>query len=68
MSDKTGGPAFPEAGLCGGMTLLDYFAGQWITGYVACPNTQNMSHENAAKAAYVMAAAMLTEKSRREGE
>lgn len=65
---------------CGGMTMLDYFAGQALTGIIAHPSrpgwkdSKGRSTTDApddgpiiACIAYELAAAMLAEKRRREG-
>lgn len=72
--NKTGGPAFPnikevESTDCPymvkvpvyGMTLLDYFAGQALTGL--CEFI--LSEENIAEMSYDIAAAMIAERERR---
>lgn len=68
-----GGPAFPlpvadqeccgrfESGY-GGMSLRDYFAAQWLKGYMANPNTPDMTTDKVAQYAYLMADAMLKER------
>ena len=66
--DKTGGAAFPacdEANMNGtmGMTLRDYFAGQWICGNFDCSGFRDGSAYNlAAKMAYRFADAMIAER------
>ncbi len=59
-----GGPAFPlyPSHSCEGMTLRDYFAGQWIAGFSTL--AQRMANpvptpEQVAKLAYQFADAML---------
>lgn len=42
-----------------GMTLRDYFAAQWLNGYIACSSATNMPMDEAAKSAYRIADAML---------
>ena len=42
-----------------GMTLRDYFAAQWLNGYIACSETEDMPKDKAARFAYEMADAML---------
>ncbi|NBR59100.1 MAG: hypothetical protein EBT89_08075 [Opitutaceae bacterium] len=71
MSDKTGGPAFPVTGvhtsngqamqhvLDGGMTMLDYFAGEAMQLYPM------LHDEAAAKCCYDRAAAMIKEREKR---
>ena len=70
MTDKTGGPAFPNASIRtkegidvwgdGGMTLRDYFAAKTMSSYLARPNLPiNVSDEELAFACYDMADAML---------
>lgn len=78
-----GGPAFPAMGndmsghgMIGhvpGMTLLDYFAGQALSGLMAYPGddrrgswNNNASDECVASKAYELAATMLAEKERRK--
>ena len=68
MTKDTGGPAFPESldgkGPFGGMTLLDYFAGQAV---LSAPDYQRTCDPAlTAKWAYEVAAAMLVEKHNRE--
>ena len=63
-------PRNPEFSYCDpGMTLLDYFAGQAITGYLS--EYQVSIHPdnaaNIAKLAYQLAAAMLKERQSHEG-
>ena len=77
MSDKTGGAAFPEAGLSGlpngefihgrsGMTLLDYFAGQALLGILSSSSLPTDStFEGYSKCAYEHATCMLAERTRR---
>ena len=57
---STGGPAFPG-------TLLDWFAGQALVGFLACPAGSGCSEGNAEEA-YDHATAMLAEKVRREAD
>ena len=76
---NTGGPAYPQHGWSndpkvlermktqGGMTLLDWMAGQALVGLLACPAGSGCAEGN-ADAAYDYATAMLAEKSRREAE
>jgi hypothetical protein len=45
-----------------GMTLRDYFAGQAITGWLACPTTEG-NWAFAAKEAYAIADALLAARS-----
>ena len=56
MIDKhTGGPAFPVPAGCGedqGMTLRDYFSGQWLAGHIANPGICSGTREDVATAAY----------------
>lgn len=67
MSKKdTGGPAFPES--CGdqiipGMTLRDWFAGQYLNG-LAGNEASCGTNEEWAKEAYIVADAMLAERSK----
>ena len=74
---NTGGPAFPQHGWSkdpqvlermrnqGGMTLLDWFAGQALAGVIADPAGSGCAEGNAWEA-YQIATAMLAEKARRE--
>lgn len=73
-----GGPAFPthhrfDKGASAinewtdGMTLLDYFAGQAITGLLANDERSGSPTEFALDA-YLFAAAMIAEKRRRESD
>lgn len=55
---NTGGPAFPG-------TLLDWFAGQALSGVIADPAGSGCAEGNAWEA-YQIATAMLAEKARRE--
>jgi hypothetical protein len=66
-NDKTGGAAFPYTDwgrdIDIGMTLRDYFAGQWICGNFDCSGFRNSSDYNlAAKMAYHVADAMIAER------
>lgn len=73
---NTGGPAFPQHGWSkdpqvlermrnqGGMTLLDWFAGQALAGLVS--ESGRYDAAGAALDAYDLATAMLAEKARRE--
>ena len=57
-------PAYPRNYSCdghNGMTILDHFAGQALTGIMANPNNCN-NVEYFAKDAYKMARAMMAEK------
>jgi len=79
MTAKTGGPAFPVQHYVNvdgetfmseptGMTLLDYFAGQALTGALAAYNGADVAFpkpHNTAQQAYDYAAAMLAERARR---
>ena len=68
MSTNDGGPAFPypdEHVPNVGMSLLDYFAGQALTGNLANQDTSG-GYEDFAKHAYEYAAAMLAERERRQ--
>ena len=67
MSNKTGGPAFPELGNVGcnsdwqsesGMTLRDYFAAKAMQGRLANPDWL-CSDDRTATEAYQIADAML---------
>ena len=72
---STGGPAFPVPDTYypdgqlqhrnPGMTLLDWYAGQLLTGYVA-HNGVSGNFDQHAKECYDLASAMLAEKARRE--
>lgn len=72
MSSKTGGPAFPVPDSeyqiqDTGMTLLDYFAGVVLQGFIANkdrPTTFNP--EDDAQYCYAVATAMIEEKHKRE--
>ena len=91
MNTNTGGPAFPQHGWSkdpevlrrmkdqGGMTLLDWMAGQALAAVVADSLAFNLrmieagehpaiKESDVAKQAYVYAAAMLAEKARREAD
>ena len=69
MIDKhTGWPAFNVPAGCRedqGMTLRDYFAGQWLAGYIANPSIGSGTHKDEATAAYAMADAMLKARNER---
>ena len=79
MTTDTGGTAFPqhpletdvllrnESAFQGGMTLLDYFAGQALSGFMA-NTTVDMHPKDMAECCYNTAAAMIAEKRRREGK
>lgn len=45
-----------------GMSVRDYFAAQWLKGYMANPNTPDMTTDKVAQHAYLMADAMLKER------
>jgi hypothetical protein len=69
--DKTGGPAFPATfDDCSndvyihGMSLRDWFAGQFLAGCASSPYT----HASIANACYAMADAMLAERAKAKGE
>lgn len=79
--DKTGGPAFPEIFTdhnlhntqqydvysAGGMSLLDWFAGQALAGVSdASAISSQYTDKVLARHCYGLAAAMLAEKRRRE--
>ena len=70
--DKTGGAAFPHVSPHldrTGMTLRDYFAGQWICGNFACSGFRDRSACNlAAKMAYRIADAMIAERKKGAGD
>ncbi len=65
-NDKTGGAAFPHVSTHldrTGMTLRDYFAGQWICGNFDCSGFRvSHDHNLAAKMAYRFADAMIAER------
>lgn len=48
-----------------GMTLLDYFAGQSLSGMSANAGNDGRSYERMAESAYDQAAAMLAERAKR---
>ena len=65
---KDGGPAFPAqhfdlADGEHGMTLLDWFAGMAMQGFIACPNTRGEPNDIAAWC-YQIADAMIQERSK----
>ncbi len=62
MSDKDGGPAFPETENYGrsGMTLRDWFAGQAVVGMRANPANELAAHVSSW--AYAIADSMLKER------
>lgn len=72
MSKNTGGPAFPTTRessyeVCSkGMTLRDYFAAKALQGLIASPrgtpNGADATDTYYAKAAYIMADAMIAER------
>ncbi len=78
MKKPDGGPAFPGGsdyrdlnynlieGTFSGMTLRDWFAGQWLTGWMANSKVVPPGTTLAivAKSAYEVADAMLTERER----
>jgi hypothetical protein len=69
MSDKIndGGPAFPwelrldngAVSYSPGMSLRDYFAGQALAGYLACPDLSFTNSATLARDCYGIADAML---------
>jgi hypothetical protein len=68
MSNKTGGPAFPQCSynmkggydITGGMTLRDYFAAKAMQAFCSDPEwRQDMMPEETARAAYTQADVML---------
>lgn len=68
MSADNGGPAFPTENErqtgpnsyhYAGMTLRDYFAAKYLEGYMANPNVEFNTRQEAAEQAYAMADAML---------
>ena len=75
---QDGGPAFPSDMLIGngvkaskpfsGMSLLDYFAGQALSGFLANPRLGVLSEENPegqiAMSAYALADAMIKERNK----
>lgn len=50
----------------GGMSLLDYFAGQALAGMLARPNSDDLSFNVASSDAYDYAHAMLAERAKSE--
>jgi hypothetical protein len=69
--EKTGGHAFPTLFIepehgsgYAGMTLRDWFAGQFLAGCASSPYT----HASIANACYAMADAMLAERAKAKGE
>ena len=71
---NTGGPAFPippmtilpngqEVPAYEGMSLRDWFAGQALAGLLA-DNTDVATYDGFAKSSYLMADAMITERSK----
>jgi hypothetical protein len=64
---ETGGSAYPTVdGLPGGMTLLDYFAGQALAAVIAVTQQNTaMTSDMVACEAYIYAQAMLAERKRR---
>ena len=58
---QDGGPAFPSTAPTQntGMSLRDWFAGQWLAGYIANPHGYFETAEAAAQCAYTVADAML---------
>lgn len=74
---KNGGSAFPtfvgfregdiqEVESKGGITALDYFAGQALMGMMADTTINGASNDKLSKIAYDLGAAMLAEKQRRD--
>ena len=64
-SRDDGGPAFPEAGRHGGMTLRDYFAGQAIIGFLASEGAElddRKPEKDLAAICYRVADALLVER------
>lgn len=72
---KTGGPAFPEAGLSGlpngefvhgqsGMTLRDYFAAKAMQAWLGSGEHNFMSKHTCAADAYAVSDAMLAARSK----
>lgn len=68
MSNKTGGPAFPELGNVGynsdwqsesGMTLRDYFAAKAMAGICSNPDTWGLAAPEIVKQSFLIADAML---------
>lgn len=60
MSKENGGQAFPrDSKSYDGMTLRDYFAGQWLAGMWANDNYNESSWDSMAESAYKSADAML---------
>lgn len=67
---KAGGYAYSQFNIdpwghsrvTGGMTLRDYFAAQWMNGFVANPESADLAVKKAAEKAYLIADAMLAER------
>ena len=69
MLDPNNPRAFPSAaidGRFGGMSLVDWFAGQALAGFAASPAALNKWHDGTvARCAYEVSAAMLAERAKR---
>jgi hypothetical protein len=63
--NRTGGPAFPWDGMGDdGMTLRDYFAAKAMAAQIQHAGCDNIGEEKLSEWAYVMADAMLKERSK----
>ena len=64
-----GGPAFPlndgHGNVFPGMALRDYFAGQWLLGFMSHSQGSRLNYEDTAYKAYCVADAMIA--ARKEG-
>lgn len=67
-----GGPAFPILHPAGavnvGMSILDYFAGQALSGFIVRGGCEPALEKDRAQRSYAIAAAMLAERERRMKE
>ena len=76
MNDKTGGAAFPQLHrdpwskitALGGLTMLDYFAGQALNSLLISWDPKEQDKSDVAADAYAFANWMLAEKRKRESE
>lgn len=73
MSNKTGGPAFPQSGVCTpeinswdsedfggrGLTVRDYFAAKALAGICSNPDTWGLAAPEIVKQSFLIADAML---------
>jgi hypothetical protein len=67
MNNPDGGPAFPTANggsVDDGMTLRDYFAAKAMAAQIQHAGCDNIGEEKLSEWAYVMADAMLKERSK----